>query len=318
VELQGTVTALAETNVNWKDLTFRDNWETLLQCSYSTIHFSHSLCDDGHHKPMQQGETSMICNHRLGAKLVDKGCDNPMGRWSWMKFRGKRGTKVLVISAYQVSQTSARGLGMETVYMQHWRKLAKIRVKVNPWAQFWEDLTLFICQATASQEEVLLMIDANADIYNPQFVTFLLDCGLHDLHANSTLDLPPETYYRGTKKIDFCLGTGGVLASVMRTGITSNEGGLKFSNHRALFVDTNEEALFTSQGADSTSQKGRGLQVKNKHAVKKYREVLRTKLLAHNIFERCQTLAAQPVGSDLTQLQQTLDTIDAEITKAAL
>ena len=113
----------------------------------------------------------MICNHCLGTKLVDKGWDNPMGCWSWMKFRGKRGTKVLVISANQVSQTSAWGLGMETVYMLHWRKLAKIRAKVNPRAQFWEDLTLFICQATASQEEVLLMIDANADIYEPQFVT---------------------------------------------------------------------------------------------------------------------------------------------------
>ena len=97
------------------------------------------------------------------------------------------------------------------------------------------------------------MIDANADISDPQYVTFLLDCGLHDLHANIALDLPPETYYRGTKKIDFCLGTVGVYSSVMRAGITSYEGGLKFSDHRALFVDINEEALFTSQGADPTS-----------------------------------------------------------------
>ena len=114
-----------------------------------------------------------------------------------------------------------------------------------------------------------MTIDANADIYDPQFVSFLLDCRLHDLHANSTLDLPPETYYRGTKKINFCLGTDGVYSSVMRAGITSYEGGLKFSNHKALFVDINEGALFTSQGADPTSQKGRGLQGGNKDAVKK-------------------------------------------------
>ena len=44
------------------------------------------------------------------------------------------------------------------------------------------------------------MIDANADIHDPQFASFLLDCGLHDLYANSSLDLPPETYFRGTKK----------------------------------------------------------------------------------------------------------------------
>ena len=34
------------------------------------------------------------------------------------------------------------------------------------------------------------------------------------------------------------------------------------------------------------------------------------------VFRR--TLAAQPVGSDFTQFQQTLDAIDAEITRAAL
>ena len=147
VELQGTVTALAETNVSWKNFTFCDNWETLLQHSYSTLHFSHSSCDNGHHSPMQRGGTSMICNHCLGAKLVDKGWDNPMGCWSWIKLWGKGGTKVLVISANQVSQTSARGLGMETVYMQNWQKLAKIRAKVNPRAQFWEDLTLSLAKS---------------------------------------------------------------------------------------------------------------------------------------------------------------------------
>ena len=103
----------------------------------------------------------MICNYRLGAKLLKKGSDTKLGRWSWMQFRGRQGTKVLVITAYQVSQTSARGLGMDTFYMQQWRKLAKMKTKINPRAQFWEDLTHFITTATADQAEVLLMLDAN-------------------------------------------------------------------------------------------------------------------------------------------------------------
>ena len=49
----------------------------------------------------------MICNYRLGAKLLKKGSDTKLGRWFWMKFQGRQGTKVLVITAYQVSQTSA-------------------------------------------------------------------------------------------------------------------------------------------------------------------------------------------------------------------
>jgi hypothetical protein len=44
---------------------------------------------------------------------------------------------------------------MDTFYMQQWRKLAKMKTKVNPRAQFWEDLTSFITAATADQAKVL-------------------------------------------------------------------------------------------------------------------------------------------------------------------
>jgi hypothetical protein len=61
-----------------------------------------------------------------------------------MKFCGKQGSRVLGITAYQVSQTSATGLGMGTVYMQQWQKLTPSQTRVNPRAQFWEDLTTLI------------------------------------------------------------------------------------------------------------------------------------------------------------------------------
>ena len=133
---------------------------------------------------------------------------------------------------------------METVYMQQWQKLAKTRNKVNPRTQFWEDLTSVIQLARASNKEDLLMLDANADINDTGFSTFLLDCGLHDLHNDISTDLPPETYYRGTRKIDFCLGTQGVAIAVAQAGITAYEDGFKYSDHKALFVDLNEDALF--------------------------------------------------------------------------
>ena len=42
------------------------------------------------------------------------------------------------------------------------------------------------------------------------------------------------------------------LPSVTRAGITSYEGGLKLSDHQALFIDISEEILFSSQGIDPT------------------------------------------------------------------
>ena len=170
--------------------------------------------------------------------------------------------------------------------MQHWQKLAKANTTVNPRAQFWADLTMFIQTATAANTEVLVMMDANADTTDSEFADFLIACGLHDLHTDGgDVDPPPETYYRGKKKIDFCLGTHGVAHAVTRAGITSYEGGLKYSDHQALFVDINKDLLFTSKEVDAAAHKGRGSLLKNKEAVKKYRELLRSKLLAHNIFQ---------------------------------
>jgi hypothetical protein len=162
------------------------------------------------------------------------------------------------------------------------------------------------------------MLDADADLTDASFSTSLVACGLYDLHDTSNEDSPPETYYRGKRKIDFCLGTMGIATSVTRAGITSNEEGLKFSDHQTLFIDINEEALFSSQGVDPTSCRSRGLWMKNKKAVKKYRDLFRSKLLAHNVFKRCKALSELPVGTDTSIVQHVIDTIDSEITKAAL
>ena len=90
-------------------------------------------------------------------------------------------------------------------------------------------------------EEFLLMLDAFADINDTGFSTFLMNCGLHDLHNDISTDLPPETHYRGTRIIDFCIGTQGVASAVVRVGITACEDGFKYSDHRVLFVDLNED-----------------------------------------------------------------------------
>ena len=83
---------------------------------------------------------------------------------------------------------------MDTIYMQQWRKLAKMKTKINPRAQFWEDLTSFITTATADQAEVLLMLDANADMTDLEFSSFLFECGLQDLHYPCDIVPLPETY----------------------------------------------------------------------------------------------------------------------------
>ena len=52
--------------------------------------------------------------------------------------------------------------------------------------------------------------------------------------------------------------------------------------------------------------------------MKKYREVFRSKLLAHNIFQQCQALWETPTGANTSSLQASIEAIDSKITRAAL
>ena len=88
-------------------------------------------------------------------------------------------------------------VGLDTFYIYQWRKLAKMKTKVNPRVQLWEDLTSFITTATADQAWVLLMLDANADITDLEFSSSLVECGPQDLHDDCDIVPPPKKYYKG-------------------------------------------------------------------------------------------------------------------------
>ena len=88
---------------------------------------------------------------------------------------------------------------------------------------------------------------------------FVQDCHKVDLHEDLYITHPPATYTRGQRKIDYILGTEKISAAVIKGGMTSFDDGLKFSDHRALFIDLNESALFHDKSKDPTARKNRGL-----------------------------------------------------------
>jgi hypothetical protein len=94
--------------------------------------------------------------------------------------------------------------------------------------------------------------------------------------------------------------------------------GLKFSDHRALFVDLNEDILLSGKGTDPTHRRLRGLRLSNKNLVLQYNKLLREKLDAHNILLRCRKIRdlAKQNGRDAARHQ--LESIDQQVTAAAL
>ena len=89
----------------------------------------------------------------------------------------------------------------------------------DPRALFWVALTTFINDAQATNSNIILIMDANADFQDAAFRQFLSDCTLTDLHSDNTSEPALETYFRGTERINYILGSANVCLSDSRAGI---------------------------------------------------------------------------------------------------
>ena len=77
----------------------------------------------------------------------DSSGSDPQGRWSWILLNAQSNAKVILISAYRVSQQSPKCLGYNTAYMQQYRyQLAQGLKNPLPKKAILHDLTTFIHQ----------------------------------------------------------------------------------------------------------------------------------------------------------------------------
>jgi hypothetical protein len=116
----------------------------------------------------------------------------------------------------------------------------------NPRQQFIND---FICQfgeiCNNDKYFVILALDANSVLeeYKPGMGKLLDDCCLVDLYSNVTNDFSQfPTQARGSKKIDYMLGTRNIIPFISRIGyVTFNDA--FDSDHRAVFADISHSML---------------------------------------------------------------------------
>ena len=73
----------------------------------------------------------------MQSRLTQSGNEEELRQWAWQRFRRHRNQHLTILTAHQVSQFSATGLGMDMAYMQQWRKLrAHSQNSINPREQF--------------------------------------------------------------------------------------------------------------------------------------------------------------------------------------
>jgi len=104
----------------------------------------------------------MICVSGRWASRVAHTGNDPLGRWSWVDIRDKRGRMIHVVSLYRVSQNSPAQAGETTSCKQQARSLILRGVKKpNPKKRFLMDLSIMITNWRSNNEDCDIILMAN-------------------------------------------------------------------------------------------------------------------------------------------------------------
>jgi hypothetical protein len=207
------------------------------------IHTESKLKFNQNYKP---GGTMQIITGKWQARITEQGCDNRgLGRWTFQRISSTK-SNLVIVTAYRPCVTH----GPTTAWMQQWSLLREEgRINPDPVKIFYQDLTAQLDQWTQKGYEIILMIDANETIgENPGGLNFLIrQARLTDLihHKHPTLQ-QTNTYARGTKQIDYILGTKRVREWCSASGMLPFGTGYS-SDHRQLFIQVNIAGILNTK-----------------------------------------------------------------------
>jgi hypothetical protein len=140
------------------------------------------------------------------------------------------------------------------------------------------------------------MIDANEDVSSSPggMSSVIASAGLFDLiQARHQADRYPNTFARGTKRIDFIYGTENVKQHCVASGILPF--GYRYpSDHRAIFARIDISKILATEVHPSESCAIRGLIAATPKEREKFMEELDLHYQSQNLYQRLQDLWATP------------------------
>ena len=267
----------------------------------------------------------MIISEEWTGRIENKKPDeSKMGRWIQCTIRGKDNRKVTMITAYQVVKQSITQAGPKTAYMQQYQRLRLTgHADPNPRKQFINDLGELLRKERDKGNAILLMLDANDSMEHASSLSKLAsEFGLIDLHTHKWgLEGEPSTYKRGTKRIDYILGTEEVAQHLRVAGIEAFDDGVK-SDHRGLFVDIDMKGLLGCNKSNVGKSTKRHINSKDPELVKNYRKHLLKYWEEHKVEERIRKIKNHLKNPHLnmteTRLKKKLEKLDRDMTRSML
>ena len=237
---------LVETNIAWNP-TLQNRLHAILRHKLggggNTIKMTTSSCNEPTLGLYQPGGTCLVAQKKIVGRIGQMGYDpSGLGRWTHITLQGKNGMQVVIITAYRLSQTS-QPYGYKTAFNQQYRTMRKQGIRhPKPKSKFGEDL-LHQIQEWKKKGEVILMIDANADLNDNEWATFIAKVELFDVMTSKHGYHSPNTYVRGNRTIDYILVSQNILPCVQKCGMLAYNDGI-LADHRGLWIDIDIPQLF--------------------------------------------------------------------------
>jgi hypothetical protein len=161
------------------------------------------------------------------------------------------------------------------------------------------------------------MWDANSTLQDPGIQAFMTSFSLHNLQSRCESAIPINTSTQGCH-IDFLFGTTLLQSSLRNSGIL-NFNDSPLSDHRGLFADFEEQALFQGTTTDPTAPSQRLLRLNNPSQCKTYLKLVHKYFSAHKVTEHSNHLDSLLQGdTPVSTISSLYGSLDRDITKGLL
>jgi hypothetical protein len=169
--LQTGTVAFQETNLEWHNKGYRDEFQKLLVGDFGEASVDYSTTKDTFEtSPFKPGGTASAAMGKMVNRVVKTGRDDTgCGRWSYITFNGKENKHITLINTYRVC--SQRDPGDTTASRrQQCAQNADEELRpyvLDPHKQTLIDLQYCVQELLQGGDEVILFLDANQEKYQP-------------------------------------------------------------------------------------------------------------------------------------------------------
>ena len=188
------IMGLVETNTNWSHVA-RNTLAAMVRLAFGNNGNSVASSAPSTAKSYLPGGTAMVARGKVAGRVL-KRVPDAQGRFSYMSFRGKRDTGIIVITVYRVCQKRGSKVGPDTAYMQQYHAQRRDgTLHPDPRNRLLKDLTSLINEWQGKGFTPVLMGDFNADMDDNVFSDFVAEHDLIDV-VDEMNDGTPPAYIR--------------------------------------------------------------------------------------------------------------------------